>query len=332
MSKPRAPAPPDPVATANAQGQMNRQAAFTQSRLNAVAQRTPFGNLDYTEEGTWSDGTPRLVARQTLSPAEQDALNLSNRAQSLYGQAGVTQLERLQGTLSTPFQPRYDSAEAATNALVERMRPMQDRERQALETRLVNQGIGLGSEAWTRAMDDFGRSVNDARLAAIMQGGNEQSRALQADLAVRNQPINETAALLTGQMVGTPQFMNTPQSSIAAPDYQGAVAQNYAGQMAGFNAQQQARASTMGAIAGMAGAGLGGWARGGFAFSDRRLKRDVTALGAWHNGLTIYAYRYLWDDEPRVGFMADEVAAIRPEAVAYTPAGFAMVNYDLATA
>ena len=89
---PSAPPAPDPAATARAQATANRETAITQFGLNAVNQVTPYGNLTYTQTGTWADGTPRFTATQTLSPAEQEALDLSNRAQSLYGTAAVNQL------------------------------------------------------------------------------------------------------------------------------------------------------------------------------------------------------------------------------------------------
>jgi hypothetical protein len=64
------------------------------------------------------------------------------------------------------------------------------------------------------------------------------------------------------------------------------------------------------------------------AFSDRRLKRDVTRLATSTSGLGLYAYRYLWDDEPRIGVMADEVERIAPEALGPVVAGFKTVNYS----
>lgn len=61
-------------------------------------------------------------------------------------------------------------------ALLERMQPQLDQDREQLDTQLANQGITLGSDAWRSARDDYSRSVNDARLGAILAGGQEQSR------------------------------------------------------------------------------------------------------------------------------------------------------------
>lgn len=45
------------------------------------------------------------------------------------------------------------------------------------------------------------------------------------------------------------------------------------------------------------------------------------------NGLGLYRYRYLWSDTLYVGVMAQEVAALRPDAVARGVDGFLGVNY-----
>lgn len=49
--------------------------------------------------------------------------------------------------------------------------------------------------------------------------------------------------------------------------------------------------------------------------SDRRLKADVRRIGTWLNGLPVYAFRYLGSVAEHVGFMADEVAELHPDAV-----------------
>jgi hypothetical protein len=65
-------------------------------------------------------------------------------------------------------------------------------------------------------------------------------------------------------------------------------------------------------------------------FSDRRLKKDIVELGMDENkGLMLYSYRYVWQpvNEWCVGYMADEVEKLYPEAVVEHESGFKMVNY-----
>ncbi|MBI4367736.1 MAG: tail fiber domain-containing protein [Deltaproteobacteria bacterium] len=64
-----------------------------------------------------------------------------------------------------------------------------------------------------------------------------------------------------------------------------------------------------------------------FIQSDRRLKRDIVALGTRDDGLGLYRYRYLWSDVEYVGVMAQEVALVRPDAVVRGADGYLRVNY-----
>jgi len=67
-------------------------------------------------------------------------------------------------------------------------------------------------------------------------------------------------------------------------------------------------------------------------FSDRRLKKDITRIGTADNGLPIYAYSYINDphDTTHIGFMADEVKDLHPEAVSTDLMGYQMVDYGKA--
>ena len=80
-----------------------------------------------------------------------------------------------------------------------------------------------------------------------------------------------------------------------------------------------------------------GWAQAGQGVgqvigrkSDRRLKSDVTCIGALPNGLPVYRYR-LEDGPFEIGLMADEVMALHPAAVWTDPTdGFLRVDYSRA--
>ena len=166
-----------------------------------------------------------------------------------------------------------------------RLDPQFQQGRADLTQNLANQGIFAGTQAYDREFGNFNRSQTDAysqaRNDAIMQGlgfGNQQraqqfnEAAAQAQLAnvgrqqdiqersfLRNIPLNDVAALMGTGQINIPQFGAVPQTGINAPDYQGAVAQNYAGQVNAYNAQQQAAASrsagTMGMLGSLAVAG-----------------------------------------------------------------------------
>jgi len=234
--------------------------------------------LEYAQAGTWADGTPRFTATQTLSPAEQEALNLSNQAQSLYGTAAVRQLGAVQEQLGRPFEfdpgAYGDTAmgrNAVETALMERLQPQLDRDRAAMENRLANQGIMLGSEAYRNAMNQYEQQVADQRLAIVGAAGQEENRMaalrqqrLQEQLALRGQPINEATALLTGQMVGSPSFVNTPQTNVAPTDYLGAVGMQQTALQNQYNQRMQNYQTQLSGLYGLGSAALGGWASGGF--------------------------------------------------------------------
>jgi hypothetical protein len=78
------------------------------------------------------------------------------------------------------------------------------------------------------------------------------------------------------------------------------------------------------------GAGLGGWASGGFAgISDVRLKDNIEKVGVDpRTGLNLYHFNYKDDPDTRwQGVMAQEVEKDYPDAVMTHRNGYKMVNY-----
>ena len=95
-------------------------------------------------------------------------------------------------------------------ALFGRMNPQIEQTRLALETRLRNQGLAPGGEAWMNSLNDIQRQENDARLAVIAQAGQEQSRQLGMDLS-RGQFTNAAQQQAFAQEVGRQQALNAAQ-------------------------------------------------------------------------------------------------------------------------
>jgi hypothetical protein len=69
------------------------------------------------------------------------------------------------------------------DALYSRINPQLDRDRAALESRLANQGIRAGSEAYREAIALADRQANDARMQTVLAGGQEQSRLAGLDMS-----------------------------------------------------------------------------------------------------------------------------------------------------
>jgi uncharacterized protein DUF3300/endosialidase-like protein len=78
------------------------------------------------------------------------------------------------------------------------------------------------------------------------------------------------------------------------------------------------------------GGGGGGGHRGGGGGrrSDVRLKHDITIIGRLANGIGFYRFIYNGDDKVYVGVMAQEVQAVRPEAVVRGRDGYLRVFYE----
>ena len=66
----------------------------------------------------------------------------------------------------------------------------------------------------------------------------------------------------------------------------------------------------------------------GAFISDMRVKRDVAEVGRLANGIGLYRFRYYWNDQVFVGVLAQEVEAIRPDAVIRDGDGYLRVNYQ----
>ncbi len=105
-----------------------------------------------------------------------------------------------------------------------------------------------------------GQRFNQAQAAASFQNAQRQA-ALQEQLALRSQPLNEIAAIMGGAQVQMPQFQAYQGADVAAAPIFGAqqaagnfAQQNYANQTAAYNA----RMGLYGSLAGAAGAAAGG--------------------------------------------------------------------------
>ncbi|MBX9778018.1 MAG: tail fiber domain-containing protein, partial [Xanthobacteraceae bacterium] len=84
----------------------------------------------------------------------------------------------------------------------------------------------------------------------------------------------------------------------------------------------------MGGGGGGMGGGGGGMGGGGGGMSDIRAKHAIALLGQLDNGLGLYRFSYLGSDQAYVGVMAQEVEAVRPDAVVHHSDGYLRVDYD----
>jgi hypothetical protein len=354
------------------------------------------------------DSVPGGADRSGMRPVDYgpglNAPQFSQGAAPMPGTASLMDSYTPEGGFSADRQRVED-------ALMGRLGTQRERDMESLRTQLTNQGVNIGTEAYSRALQDFERTNTDMRTNAILASGQEQSRllgeargaagftnearqqdfanrmglfgmgedvrrygdtmgqqgfmnqqaiqgrddalrstqfaqqqsimdaqdnararAMQEQLALRNQPINEITALLSGSQVATPQFGIAQSAMIPTTDYAGIQQQGFNNQMANYQQRNANYQALMGGLFGLGSAGItAGFPRPQTPTppSDRRIKTDIEPAGE-RNGHNWYKFRYVWDEPGTVreGVMAQEVMQTHPEAVITHPLGFYMVNYE----
>lgn len=280
MGKGSPPSQPDPVATANAQGEINTEAARLTRNLGTYDVSSPFGNVQYQDIGN-----DRMQANISLDPAQQNLLNQQN--QNSQTQAGIAgnQLQQVNSTLSQPFNPQLSAwgqtpnagglqaglnaggvqpglntaglqqlqqgtlaeRDAYGQALASRGQQDIDRARDQTATRLLTSGISEGSQAWDSEMQRLDRAQNDLSMQALLGSGQEQSRLANLALANRGQQFGEAATAgnfanaATGQQFG--QNLAASQHANAATGQQfsqNLAASQYANALRGQQMGEQA--------------------------------------------------------------------------------------------
>lgn len=359
-----------------------------------------------------ADGLPQRVGidsvRQTNLQKIGNGPDLQNSVANAGGiQNSIGNAGNITKSYGTDFSEDRQKVE---DALMARMNPNLQKDRENLEARLASQGIQIGSEAYKDAMGDFSQQSNDARYGAILNAGQEQTRltqleaqragfensaqaqqyqqnatnasfansaqaqqftqnaqnaalnnqslqqeyqnnvgaagfnnqasvqetnadlarmqaadqsrnqALQERFAIRNQPINEVTALMSGSQVSQPNFVNTNNTQIANTDFAGIQA-NYDNQM--MNRYQQQMSGWNNIAGGVLGLGAN------LLMSDKRTKKDIKKVGKTNDGQNIYSFRYKTGGPIQMGLMAQEVEKKKPDAVTNV-GGIKMVDYGKA--
>lgn len=88
------------------------------------------------------------------------------------------------------------------------------------------------------------------------------------------------------------------------------------------------RSSSSSSGGGGSGGGGGGGGSGGGGWSDRRLKRNIVRVGESACGLPLYRFQYIWGGPEFVGVMAQDLIALRPDALILDDSGYFRVDYD----
>lgn len=239
----KAPPPPDPTAVSQAQTQANQQTAQYNAALGSGSIFTPLGSSQFTGRVDPTTGATVYDQRVNLTPDAQAQLDSEMAQNRQLNTVAGGMLDRIGSTYGTPMDTstlpkmlgaddllgtRQSVEDAIYGRYASRLNPEFGQREDQLRTRLANQGIVEGSQAFENSWDRFGRERTDAydtaRRSAVVGGGdelvkmaglsgNQRAQALAEALTMRNQPLNEFSALRNESPVQIPQFQgfNAPQ-------------------------------------------------------------------------------------------------------------------------
>jgi hypothetical protein len=233
--------------------QQNVGTALAQQQAQNVAQQQDFAQR--VAAGEFGN-----AAQQALFGAGLQGANLRNQAIA----QNFAQGQAAQQLQNQAIAQNQDAALRAYQALLSGQGQAfgQQMDVQAARNAALAQNQAIASQQQQLANAAQLQQYNQA-LQGAQFGNTALQQSLQQQLALRNQPINEIAALMSGVQVNMPQFQGYQGANVAAsPVFAGTQAagdfaqRNYANQTAAYNAQ-------MGLLSGLAGA-AGAAAGGGF--------------------------------------------------------------------
>ena len=145
-----------------------------------------------------------------------------------------------------------------------------------------------------------------------------RQQALAEAIQQRQMPINEIAALMSGSQIQNPVFQPFTGANVGAAPIAQTMQNAYAGQMNAYNQQIASQNAQTSGLFDLGAAAI-------TAYSDERLKSNITRIGTHPLGIGIYEYDIF--DRREIGVMAQEVQEVLPEAIHIDPSGFMMVDY-----
>jgi hypothetical protein len=208
MCAPAPPPAPNPTATAQAQTASNQATAKTQSELNNINQVTPYGSLTYDQTGSYEDGTPKYTQTVSLSPAQQNLLDMTQQGERALGQTALGSLGNVQNTYSNPFSfggPQITGSTGNSGAIQTGLNlsgvP-------AIQSTVQNQsGVGITGKITNGAND--AQAIRDAENAAFYQQANwlapqfaQAHQATDAKLANMGLSVGDTGYGAGQQILG----------------------------------------------------------------------------------------------------------------------------------
>lgn len=278
-------------------------------------------------------------ASVSMNTAENDVLNyLKNYDTSNYDKTlnnltsyAATASQNLNNmgnynfAISASDEARQRAEQSTYQSYTDLMTPTFANQTNDLQTRLINQGLSVGSEAYQRAMTDLQNSqnsaLNQAAYQSVINGQSAYSQSLNDQISAANfsnmaqsNYINQLLKALQNSVSGYDNAMN--QYSI----------QNRAEERISNNQYKNEQEQT-----GVGDNFINSAATAAIMMaSDKNLKENLTPVGKLDNGLTVYCFNFKGSNISQIGLVAQEVQKLHPKAVAKGDDGFLKVNYKLA--
>ena len=315
---------------------------YDNSMADAVQQSLPnyniFAKLSPTEQKDILINNPNILTPEG-SQTYDAGTNTLRLNESPFTKKQRLDQERIAMQLSgslTGNLPSTDN-EAVRQATFElgkrQLDPELKSQKEALATRLANQGIPIGSEAYNSEMNRLERAQGDQLNALSLQSLQTGIQTAEAQRAAR---FNEISSLLGRTQVGAGTNFGQYQSNYQGVDLMGAEQANLNRQSQYSMLQQQLKGQLKAAQWQTAGSAIGGIAGGLGSFfkptpSDIDLKTNIKFENKFKNHLPIYTFEYInkkHGDGRFEGVMAQDVEKTYPEAVGISPEGYKMVDYS----
>ena len=307
--------------------------------------------------GSTSNYTERPLTAQELALLEKQATSIDQQTKLAERMVGLSEKSQ------TDWENTYRNFEVndLKNAMVDANAKMGQVDENAYGSAKANAFSGLSS-GYSQAQKDLdaqmakrGLSNSGASAMAMKdlysnkansmaQAGNQAyNQGVQAGDAYRQQKISNLTGYaqlgrgMSGQASNYLQGATGAYGSVS--NQAGGTASNLGGLNTQYNtgqwnanAQAQAGKGAMGGSLIGAGATLGA---AGIKYSDARLKDNITPIGTYEE---FVIYKWKWNDKakelgadklPNIGFIAQEVMEIMPDAVQMYDDGYYRVNYSM---
>lgn len=212
---------PDVVGAARETGEQSFRLNEAQTAANRPNQTNAWGSTSWDSSPVWNPVTGSYENQwsqtETLNPHLQQQLDQQMRIGTGRGHLAEGAMARAYEDYQNPmdfdqfggpeqfsydkldFDPnvnRQQAEDAAYQRSASRLDPQFDSREQALQTKLRNQGLSQGDQAYDAAIANFGRQRNDAyemaRLGATGEGRTESQQAYQQALGTQGQQFGQS--------------------------------------------------------------------------------------------------------------------------------------------